>query len=143
MEGVEAKVLATEYRKPGITFLRTITFILVIASLVQMVEIMLKKVSPALYQALGIFLPLITTNCAILGVAVLAVQNDYNLIESVVFATTTSPIRSRTPVVASVPGFLTRADIVTVSPTTGTAGSNVIPVIQLAHFTCCQHQLKK
>ena len=70
----------------GITFMRTITFILVIASLVQMVEIMLKKVSPPLYQALGIFLPLITTNCAVLGVAVLAVQNDYNLIESVVFA---------------------------------------------------------
>ncbi|HEC42244.1 MAG TPA: electron transport complex subunit RsxA [Bacteroides sp.] len=71
----------------GITFMRTITFILVIASLVQMVEIMLKKVSPPLYQALGIFLPLITTNCAVLGVAVLAVQNDFNLIESVVFAT--------------------------------------------------------
>ena len=70
----------------GITFIRTITFILVIASLVQMVEIMLKKVSPALYQALGIFLPLITTNCAILGVAVLAVQNDYDLLQSVVFA---------------------------------------------------------
>lgn len=70
----------------SITFMRTITFILVIASLVQMVEIMLKKVSPALYQALGIFLPLITTNCAILGVAVLAVQNDYNLLQSVVFA---------------------------------------------------------
>ena len=70
----------------GITFMRTITFILVIASLVQMVEIILKKVSPSLYQALGIFLPLITTNCAILGVAVLAVQNDYNLLQSVVFA---------------------------------------------------------
>ena len=70
----------------GITFMRTITFILVIASLVQMVEIMLKKVSPPLYQALGIFLPLITTNCAVLGVAVLAVQNDYNLLGSVVFA---------------------------------------------------------
>jgi electron transport complex protein RnfA len=65
----------------GITFMRTITFILVIASLVQMVEIVLKKVSPPLYQALGIFLPLITTNCT-----VLAVQNDFNLLESVVFA---------------------------------------------------------
>jgi electron transport complex protein RnfA len=51
-----------------------------------MVEIMLKKVSPPLYQALGIFLPLITTNCAVLGVAVLAIQNDYNLVESVVYA---------------------------------------------------------
>jgi electron transport complex protein RnfA len=70
----------------NIAFMQTITFILVIASLVQMVEIMLKKVSPSLYQALGIFLPLITTNCAVLGVAVLAVQNDYNLLESVVFA---------------------------------------------------------
>ena len=70
----------------GISYMRTITFILVIASLVQLVEIILKKVSPALYQALGIFLPLITTNCAVLGVAVLAVQKDYNLMESVVFA---------------------------------------------------------
>lgn len=70
----------------GISFTQTIIFILVIASLVQLVEIILKKVSPALYQALGIFLPLITTNCAILGVAILAVQKDYNLIESVVFA---------------------------------------------------------
>ncbi len=70
----------------GIAFMQTITFILVIASLVQLVEIILKKVSPALYQALGIFLPLITTNCAVLGVAILAVQKDYNLIGSVVFA---------------------------------------------------------
>jgi len=70
----------------GITFMQTITFILVIASLVQLVEIILKKVSPSLYQALGIFLPLITTNCAVLGVAVLSVQNNYNLMESVVFA---------------------------------------------------------
>lgn len=70
----------------NIGFMRTITFILVIASLVQLVEIVIKKVSPSLYQALGIFLPLITTNCAILGVAILAMQNDYNLMESVVFA---------------------------------------------------------
>ncbi len=70
----------------GIDFARTITFILVIASLVQLVEIILKKVSPSLYQALGIFLPLITTNCAVLGVAVLTVQNEYNLLESVFFA---------------------------------------------------------
>ena len=70
----------------GIAFMQTITFILVIASLVQLVEIILKKVSPSLYQALGIFLPLITTNCAVLGVAILAVQNDYNLMESVVYA---------------------------------------------------------
>jgi len=69
-----------------ISFMRTITFILVIASLVQLVEIIMKKSSPALYAALGIFLPLITTNCAVLGVAVLAGQNEYNLGESVVYA---------------------------------------------------------
>ena len=69
-----------------ITYLRTIFYILVIASLVQMVEIMLKKVSPSLYQALGIFLPLITTNCAVLGVAILTIQNDFNLFEGVIFA---------------------------------------------------------
>jgi len=69
-----------------LTYMRTITFILVIASLVQLVEITLKKISPPLYQALGIFLPLITTNCAVLGVAVLAVQKDFNLLGSVVFA---------------------------------------------------------
>lgn len=70
----------------GIPFMQTVVFILVIAALVQLVEIILKKVSPALYQALGIFLPLITTNCAILGVAILAVQKDFNLLESVVYA---------------------------------------------------------
>ena len=67
----------------GLQYLQTIAFILVIASLVQMVEIVLKKVSPSLYQALGIFLPLITTNCAVLGVAILVIQKDYNLLESV------------------------------------------------------------
>jgi len=67
-------------------FLRTIVFILVIASLVQMVEIILKKVSPPLYQALGIYLPLITTNCAVLGVALLAIQKDFDLIESTIFS---------------------------------------------------------
>ncbi len=70
----------------SIRFLQTIAFILVIASLVQLVEIILKKASPSLYQALGIFLPLITTNCAILGVAILTIQKDYNLTEGVVFA---------------------------------------------------------
>ncbi|MCQ2375030.1 MAG: electron transport complex subunit RsxA [Salinivirgaceae bacterium] len=69
-----------------IDYLRTITFILIIAALVQMVEIVLKKVSPSLYQALGVFLPLITTNCCILGVALLVIQKDYNLLQSVVFA---------------------------------------------------------
>ena len=70
----------------GLEFLQTLTFILVIASLVQMVEIILKKVSPPLYQALGVFLPLITTNCAVLGVAILVVQKDYNLLMSLDYA---------------------------------------------------------
>jgi len=70
----------------NIGFMQTVTYILVIASLVQMVEIILKKVSPALYQALGVFLPLITTNCAILGVAILVIQKNFNLLQSVVFA---------------------------------------------------------
>ena len=63
-------------------FLRTIAFILVIASLVQFVEMFLKKSIPALYAGLGIFLPLITTNCAVMGMAVIAVQNNYNALES-------------------------------------------------------------
>lgn len=74
----------------GIAFMQTITFILVIAFLVQMVEIILKKVSKALYQALGIFLPLITTNCAVLGVAILVIKKEYNLIEGVVFGAATA-----------------------------------------------------
>jgi electron transport complex protein RnfA len=68
----------------GFEYLQTIVFILVIAALVQLVEMFLKKSSPALYQALGIFLPLITTNCAVLGVALTNVQNQYDFIESVV-----------------------------------------------------------
>lgn len=75
----------------GLTYLRTITFILVIAALVQMVEIVLKKMSPTLYQALGVFLPLITTNCAVLGVAILALGlENTNLIKSVFFAVSNS-----------------------------------------------------
>ena len=74
----------------NIGFLQTITYILIIAALVQLVEIILKKVSPALYQALGVFLPLITTNCTILGVAIMVIQKDLNLIESVVFAISTA-----------------------------------------------------
>ena len=70
----------------GLQYLQTIAFILVIAALVQMVEIILKKVSPALYQALGVFLPLITTNCCVLGVAIQVIQKEYNLLESVVYA---------------------------------------------------------
>ena len=74
----------------GLQYLQTITFILVIAALVQMVEIILKKVSPALYQALGVFLPLITTNCCILGVAILVIQKDYDLLTGVVYAFSTA-----------------------------------------------------
>src|SRR5690554_846101 len=74
----------------GLEYLQTISFILVIAALVQMVEIILKKVSPALYQALGVFLPLITTNCMILGVAILVIQKEFNLLESVIYAVATA-----------------------------------------------------
>ena len=70
----------------GLGYLQTLSFILVIASLVQMVEIVLKKVSPPLYQALGVFLPLITTNCAVLGVAISVVQKDYSLLMSLDYA---------------------------------------------------------
>lgn len=71
-------------------YLQTLVFILVIAALVQMVEIVLKKVSPPLYQALGIFLPLITTNCAVLGVAILVIQKEFSLIQSIVYAVSTA-----------------------------------------------------
>jgi len=74
----------------GLGYLQTISFILVIAALVQLVEIVLKKISPALYQALGVFLPLITTNCVILGVAILVIQKDFNLLESVIYAVATA-----------------------------------------------------
>lgn len=74
----------------GLGFLQTIAYILLIAALVQMVEIILKKMSPALYQALGVFLPLITTNCAVLGVAILVIQKDYNLLQSTTFAIATA-----------------------------------------------------
>ena len=69
----------------GIEFMQTILFILVIAALVQMVEIILKKISPSLYQALGVFLPLITTNCAVLGISILVIQKEYNLLEGVTY----------------------------------------------------------
>ena len=71
-----------------LAFLETLAFILIIAALVQFVEMFLKKSVPALYSALGIYLPLITTNCAVLGVVLLNVQNDYNFIESVVYGIT-------------------------------------------------------
>ena len=73
-----------------IEYMQTIVFILVIAALVQMVEIVLKKVSPSLYQALGIFLPLITTNCAVLGVAILMIQKEFNLLQSFTYSVSTA-----------------------------------------------------
>ena len=73
----------------GLEYLQTIAFILVIAALVQMIEIILKKTMPALYQALGVFLPLITTNCCILGVAILVIQKDYDLLQGIIFALAT------------------------------------------------------
>ncbi len=69
-----------------LVFLQTITFILIIASMVQLVELALQKLSPPLYRSLGIFLPLITTNCAVLGCAVMSIQNDYSLLETTVFS---------------------------------------------------------
>ena len=73
----------------GLEYLQTIAFILVIAALVQMIEIILKKTMPALYQAIGVFLPLITTNCCILGVAILVIQKDYDLLEGIIYAVST------------------------------------------------------
>lgn len=70
----------------GLGFLQTIAFILIIASLVQLVEIVMEKSAPALYEALGVFLPLITTNCAILGIAILNIQSNYSFIQSIIFA---------------------------------------------------------
>lgn len=74
----------------GLCFMQTIVFILVIAALVQMLEIILKKIAPVLYSALGVFLPLITTNCAVLGVAITVVQKGMNLGESLVYAVATA-----------------------------------------------------
>ncbi len=71
-------------------YLQTIVFILVIAALVQMLEIVMKKIAPALYKSLGVFLPLITTNCAVLGVAILVIQKGFNLMESVTYGFATS-----------------------------------------------------
>jgi electron transport complex protein RnfA len=69
----------------GLGYLQIVSFILVIASLVQLVEMFIRKVSPPLYQALGIYLPLITTNCAIMGLALIAALNEYNFVETVIF----------------------------------------------------------
>ena len=99
MSGAVALVLATlvtyllQYyvlNPLNLGYLQTIAFILVIAALVQLVEIILKKVSPSLYQALGVFLPLITTNCAVLGVAILVIQKEFNLMMGVWYALSTA-----------------------------------------------------
>ena len=74
--------------KLGLDYMQTLAFILVIASLVQLVEMFLKKTIPSLYYALGVYLPLITTNCAVLGVALLNIHNNYNFISSVVYGIT-------------------------------------------------------
>lgn len=74
----------------GLEFLQTIVFILVIAFLVQLLEIVLKKITPSLYQALGVFLPLITTNCAVLGVAILVIQKDFDLLQGVIYGFSTA-----------------------------------------------------
>ncbi len=74
--------------KLGLEYMQTVAFILVIASLVQFIEMFLQKAMPTLYTALGVYLPLITTNCAVLGVALLNIQNNYNFIESVVYGIT-------------------------------------------------------
>jgi len=76
--------------KFDLVYMRTIVFIFVIASLVQIVEMFMKKVLPSLYKSLGIFLPLITTNCAVLGVAILAIDKEYNFLEALVFALASS-----------------------------------------------------
>ena len=86
--GATAVIFGLILVRLGLEFMQTVAFILVIASLVQFIEMFLKKSMPSLYTALGVYLPLITTNCAVLGVALLNVQNEYNFIESVVYGVT-------------------------------------------------------
>ena len=74
----------------GLTFMQTVTYILVIAALVQFIEMFLKKSMPSLYEALGVYLPLITTNCTILGVAIMVIQKNFDLMQSTVFAISTA-----------------------------------------------------
>lgn len=76
--------------KLGLEYLQTIVFILIIAALVQFVEMFLKKASPGLYQALGVYLPLITTNCAVLGVVIINIQKSYNFMEAIINSVATS-----------------------------------------------------
>ena len=88
---LQTKVLAEDgILGQDLTYLAFILFIAVIAGIVQLVEMVVERFSPSLYSALGIFLPLITTNCCVLGVAILVIQKDYNLLESVVYAISTA-----------------------------------------------------
>ncbi len=103
-----------------IEYLRTVAFILVIASLVQLVEMVIQKISPALNQALGIFLPLITTNCAVLAVAILNIQNDFTLLESIVYGF--GAALGFTLALVLIAGMRERLEMVTVpKPFSGTA----------------------
>lgn len=91
MATVVAWLLQTCVLNPlGLQFLQTIVFILVIAFLVQVLEIVMKKTVPSLYQALGVFLPLITTNCAVLGVAILVIQKEYTLMQALTYGVSTA-----------------------------------------------------
>ena len=99
----------------GLSFLKTIVFILVIAALVQFVEMVIKKVSPGLFQALGIYLPLITTNCAVLGAALLAIQKDFNFLQSLLYGFAASVGFALVLVVFA--GIRQRMDTTTETPT--------------------------
>lgn len=96
----------------GLVYIQTIAFILVIAVLVQMLEIIMKKASPGLYAALGVFLPLITTNCAVLGVAIIVAQKDFGFIHSLVYAISTA--LGFAMALALMAGIRTRLDLVDV-----------------------------
>ena len=129
-----------------IVYMQTIVFILVIAALVQMVEIMLKKLSPSLYQALGIFLPLITTNCAVLGVAILMIQKEFNLLQSVTYSVATAlgfalalvlfaGIRERLDF-EDVPKAFKGVPIALITPPLWTRKREVASATSLSYFAC-------
>lgn len=91
LSGVVTWLIYYKILEPGgLTFMRTIVFILVVAAMVQILEMAIKKFSPLLYGSLGVYLPLITTNCAVLGVALLNIQNNFSLSEALVFSAFTS-----------------------------------------------------
>ena len=90
LSGIVTWTIYYEILYPDLTFMRTIVFILVVAAMVQILEMAIKKFSPTLYNSLGVYLPLITTNCAVLGVALLNVQNEYTIVQALVFSAFTS-----------------------------------------------------